>query len=189
MNAPVRVSQQICWLAMEISMNVALVPRETSRTRAEADRLTQCRAKLPISYAFPCRTNRMRSLAFAGAALLMFSINAVAADAPNLVGSWTRSTHTMSLLKGNSKLFTNAEDQAWKLKIDAQDSGAFSGVLSGPVGKPQPIAGAFQPDGRHFVFSTENESGSGEASNDELQYCWTSSRPIIAGCATFKRDR
>jgi hypothetical protein len=132
----------------------------------------------------------MRSLPFAGAAFLIFTANAVAADAPNLVGSWTRSSHTMSLLKGSSKpLFTHTEDQTWKMKIDAQDSGAFSGVLSGPVGKAQPIAGAFQPDGKHFVFSTENESGSGEASNDELQYCWTSSRPIIAGCATFKRDK
>ena len=132
----------------------------------------------------------MRSLPFAGAALLMLSVHAVAADAPNLIGSWTRSTHTMSLLKGNAKpLFTHAEDQTWKMKIESQDSGAFSGVLSGPVGKPQPIAGAFQPDGKHFVFATENESGSGEASGDELQYCWTSSRPIIAGCATFKRDK
>jgi hypothetical protein len=132
----------------------------------------------------------MRSLPVAGAALLMFSVHAVAADAPNLLGSWTRSAHTMSLLKGSSKpLFTHAEDQTWKMKIDAQDSGAFSGVLSGPVGKPQPIVGAFQPDSKHFVFSTENESGGGEANNDELQYCWTSSRPIIAGCATFKRDK
>lgn len=132
----------------------------------------------------------MRLLTLAGAALLMFSVHAVAANSPNLVGTWTRSTHTMSLLKDTSKpLFSHAEDQTWKMKIDAQDSGAFSGVLSGPVGKPQPIAGAFQPDGKHFVFSTESKSGSGEASNDELQYCWTSSHPIIAGCATFKRDK
>jgi hypothetical protein len=132
----------------------------------------------------------MRSLPFAGATLVLFSVHAFGADAPNLVGSWTRSTHTVSLLKDDAKpLFTHAEDQTWKMKIDAQDSGAFSGVLSGPVGKPQPIAGAFQPDGKHFVFSTENESGSGEAGNDELQYCWTSSHPVIAGCATFKRDK
>jgi type II secretory pathway pseudopilin PulG len=132
----------------------------------------------------------MRSLPFAGAALVLFSVHAFGADAPNLVGSWTRTTHTMSLLKDGAKpLFTHAEDQTWKMKIDSQDSSAFSGELSGPVGKPQPVAGAFQADGKHFVFSTENESGSGEASSDELQYCWTSSRPIIAGCATFKRDK
>ena len=134
----------------------------------------------------------MRSLPLAGAALVMFSVGAVGADAPNLVGSWTRTAHTMAVLKGSSKpLFTHAEDQVWKLKINSQDNGAFSGMLTGrPVGKPQALAGAFQADGKHFVFSTGSESGSGEASSDELQYCWTSPRPvIIAGCATFKRDK
>jgi hypothetical protein len=134
----------------------------------------------------------MRSLSIAGAALVMFSVSAFGADAPNVVGNWTRTAHTMALLKGSSKpLFTHAEDQVWKLKIDSQDSGAFSGMLTGrSVGKPQALAGAFQADGKHFVFSTGSESGSGEASSDELQYCWTSLRPvIIAGCATFKRDK
>jgi len=54
----------------------------------------------------------MRSLPLAGAALVMFPVGAVGADAPNLVGSWTRTTHTMAVLKGSSKpLFTHAEDQ------------------------------------------------------------------------------
>ena len=68
----------------------------------------------------------MRSLPFAGAAFLIFTVNAVAADAPNLVGSWTRSSHTMSLLKGSSKpLFTHTEDQTWKMKIDRRIAAHF----------------------------------------------------------------
>jgi hypothetical protein len=42
----------------------------------------------------------------------------------------------------------------------------------------------------HFVFSTDTDSGAGEASSDEMEYCWTASsqRFVGAGCATFKRS-
>jgi len=140
----------------------------------------------------------MRSVAIAGAVLIASSIligssvGAFAADAPSLVGTWTRTAVTMALVKGRTAkpLFIHGADkEVWKLKIDAQESGSFSGTVTGSIPKSQAIVGAFQSDGKRFVFTTENDSGSGEVTGDEMQYCWTNPRPVAAGCATFKKDK
>jgi hypothetical protein len=117
---------------------------------------------------------------------------ALGADAPNLVGSWTRTAVTMVLSKGGppaKPLFIHGGNEVWKIKIDAQESGSFSGTTTGYTSKSQTIVGAFQSDGKRFVFSTDTDSGSGEATADELQYCWTNPHPVAAGCATFKKDK
>jgi hypothetical protein len=134
----------------------------------------------------------MRPIIIASVLLVGSSMVAFGADAPNLVGSWTRTDVTMVLSKGKTSkpLFINgAADQLWKIKIEAQQKGSFSGTLTGSIPKSQTIVGAFQPDGKRFVFSTEHDSGSGEASAEEFQYCWTNPRPVAAGCATFKKDK
>jgi hypothetical protein len=116
---------------------------------------------------------------------------ALGADPPNLVGNWTRTAVTMAMSKpGQAKpLFIHDGKEVWKIKIDAQEAGSFSGTTSGYTSKSQPIVGAFQSDGKRFVFTTASDAGSGEATADELQYCWTNPRPMIAGCATFKKDK
>jgi hypothetical protein len=134
----------------------------------------------------------MRSFIIAGAVLVGSFIGASAADAPNVIGSWTRTDVTMVLSKGKSSkpLFINRDsDQVWKLNIEAQEKGAFSGTLTGSIPKSQTIVGAFQADGKQFVFSTAAESGSGEVNGDEMQYCWTNQRAVLAGCSIFKRDK
>lgn len=133
----------------------------------------------------------MRAFVLASAVLVGSSMCALAADAPNLVGNWTRTAVTMVLNKGGQAkpMFIHDGKEVWKIKIDAQESGSFSGTTTGYTSKSQPIVGAFQSDGKRFVFSTNSDSGSGEATSDELQYCWTNPHPIIAGCATFKKDK
>jgi hypothetical protein len=83
----------------------------------------------------------------------------------------------------------HGDAQDWTMKIDAQDGGSFSGTLTGPSGRPQAIVGTFQRDGKHFVFSTVDDMGSGTA--DELEYCWATSsqRFVRTGCATYKRAK
>ena len=134
----------------------------------------------------------MRSFVIASAVLVGSSMWALGADAPNLVGNWTRTTVTMVLSKGGrpaKPLFIHGGGEVWKIKIDAQESGSFSGTTTGYTSKSQTIVGAFQSDGKRFVFSTDTDSGSGEATSDELQYCWTNPHPVAAGCATFKKDK
>jgi hypothetical protein len=48
------------------------------------------------------------------------------------------------------------------MKTDKQDGNSFSGTLRGPARPPQIIIGTFQDDKR-FVFATNEDSGSGEA--------------------------
>ena len=76
------------------------------------------------------------------------------------------------------------------MKIEKQDGNSFSGVLQRPGSQPQPIIGTFEND-THFVFATSEDTGGGDATGDELHYCWTVSTPrlIGTGCATYKRNK
>jgi hypothetical protein len=138
----------------------------------------------------------MRAIAIAGAMLLGVSLGAYAADPPNLVGNWTRSASSAAQVEKSSvaqpkRSLVRGAGGDWKMKIDYQEGSSFLGTLTSPAGNPQSIVGTFQPDGKRFVFATDNDWGSGEASSDELQYCWTASNAAFvgAGCATFKHDK
>ena len=139
----------------------------------------------------------MRSFAIVGAVLVALSVGGAAADAPSLIGNWTRTAYSSAQVgestgypASSKPTLTHGTDQDWEIKIEAQDGNSFSGKLTGPTGNPQTIVGAFRQDGKHFVFSTNTDSGAGEASGDEMEYCWTASsqRFVGAGCATFKRS-
>ena len=76
----------------------------------------------------------MRSFVIASAVLVGSSMCALGADAPNLAGNWTRTAVTMVLSKGGrpaKPLFIHDGDEVWKIKIDAQESGSFSGTTTG----------------------------------------------------------
>jgi hypothetical protein len=139
----------------------------------------------------------MRSFAIAVAIALGLAVGAAAAEPPNLVGDWTRSILSSAQLGEHPSYppsaqprFSNGAAQDWKMKIDKQDGNSFSGTLQGPAGRLQTIIGTFQDDKR-FVFATNEDTGSGEATSDELHYCWAVSTPrfIGTGCATFKRNK
>jgi hypothetical protein len=138
----------------------------------------------------------MRSFAIAGAILLGFSAGAYADDPPNLFGNWTRSASSAAQVEKSSVAqpkpsLVRGAGGDWKMKIDKQDGSSFLGTLTSPAGRPQTFVGTFQPDGKRFVFATDNDWGSGEAGRNELQYCWTASSAAFvgAGCAAFKRDK
>ena len=139
----------------------------------------------------------MRSLTTAVAIILGLSVGAAAAEPPNLVGDWTRSVLSSAHLGEHpgyppsaQPRFTNGPAPDWKMKIAKQDGNSFSGTLRGPAGPPQTIIGTFQDDKR-FVFATNEDTGDGEATGDELHYCWavSTARFIGTGCATYKRSK
>jgi len=141
----------------------------------------------------------MRAFAIAGAILLGLSVGATAAEPPKLIGDWTRSVLSSAQVgehpgypPATEPRFSNGPAQDFKIKIDKQDGSSFSGTLQGPAGKPpQRILGTFQPDGKHFVFATDEDTGSGDATRDELHYCWATSSPrfLGTGCTTYKRNK
>ena len=141
----------------------------------------------------------MRSFAIVAAitVTLGLSVGAAAAEPPNLVGDWTRSALSSAQLGEHpgyppapQPRFSNGPAQDWKMKIDKQDGNSFSGTLKGPGGRPQTIIGTFEDDKR-FVFATNEDTGRGEATGDELHYCWAVSIPrfIGTGCATYKHNK
>ncbi|MBV8746205.1 MAG: hypothetical protein JO134_14300 [Xanthobacteraceae bacterium] len=139
----------------------------------------------------------MRSHAIAIATAVGLSIGAAAAEPPNLVGDWTRSVLSSGQLgehpgypPATQPRLSNGPAQDWKMKIDKQDGNSFSGTLKGPAGRPQTIIGTFEDDKR-FVFATNEDTGNGEVTGDELHYCWAVATPrfIGTGCATYKRNR
>jgi hypothetical protein len=62
--------------------------------------------------------------------------------------------------------------------------------MQGPRGLSDALIGTFQDDKR-FIFATKGDTGSGETTSDEMQYCWTTTSPRFmgTGCATFKRNK
>jgi len=74
--------------------------------------------------------------------------------------------------------------------VDCENWDLFA-VMQGRQGKPETIIGTFQDDGKHFVFASSGDTGSGEATSDEMKYCWATSSPRFmgTGCATFKRNK
>ena len=108
----------------------------------------------------------MRSFAIVGAVLVALSVGGAAADAPSLIGNWTRTAYSSAQVgestgypASSKPTLTHGTDQDWEIKIEAQDGNSFSGKLTGPTGKPQTIVGAFRQDGKRFVFSTDTDLG------------------------------
>jgi hypothetical protein len=112
----------------------------------------------------------MRAFAIAGSVFFSLCLSAAADDAASLVGTWTRTGFSAAQIgehPGYAPLtkpsLIHGNDPDWKMKIDAQEGGSFSGTLTGPNGRPQTILGTLQRDGKHFVFSTNDDMGSGMA--------------------------
>jgi hypothetical protein len=138
----------------------------------------------------------MQLLAISGALLVILSIDAVAADAPNIVGTWMPITYASARIGTHSQYgstskpsLNNSTDAAFKLKIDVQNGNSFSGSATGPKGKIEQMVGAFRQDGKRFVFSVANGSASGELNGDELEFCFNDNIPnyVAAACTTYKR--
>ena len=138
------------------------------------------------------------TVAVAGSLLAALPAAAGAADAPSLVGNWTRIAFSAAQVGEHAGFapvtkptLMHGDAPDWTMKIDAQDGGSFSGTITGPSGRPQAIVGTFQLDGRRFAFATVDDMGSGTVENDVLEYCWATSsqRYIGTGCATYQRTK
>ncbi len=128
--------------------------------------------------------------------LLLASSTAFAADMPNMVGTWKPvggNQATALFLPSHDlkakfqKPIVSSKELGWTFRIDSQDGPVFAGVALGPEGREKPIAGAFRPDGKHFVYATDNGSGDGEITGDTFNVCWTVSSEgfVAASCASY----
>ena len=107
------------------------------------------------------------------------STNAIAANVPNVIGTWMVSTKKHPASSGQS-----AELASLTVKVLRQDGESFSGTIIGLKGKSERIVGAFRRDGVTFIYSSEKTAGIGQVQGSEMQICRTD-----AGCAVLIRSK
>jgi hypothetical protein len=121
----------------------------------------------------------MVALVAAVALIALLSTKAIAADAPNVIGTWMISTRGHSATSDQSTQIASLV-----VKILRQDGDSFSGTIIGPKGKTERMVGAFRRDGMTFIYSSEKTAGIGQVQGNEMQICRTD-----AGCAVLIRAK
>ena len=129
---------------------------------------TSCRAQQPERRVGP---------GAAVAIVTILSTNAIAADVPNVIGTWAISNKGRSAA-GEGSVVQSAQIASLAVKVLRQDGQSFSGTVVGPKGKSERIVGSFRRDGMTFVYSSEKTAGTGKVQGNEMELCRTD-----AGCA------
>ena len=125
----------------------------------------------------------MRLLIASAALLTLVSIEASAADVPNVIGTWSianKRAPAAAAAEGNPAL--SGELASLSIKIIRQEGDSFSGTIVGPKRQTERITGSFRRDGRTFVYSSEKTAGVGKVRGNDMQICRTD-----AGCAMLTR--
>jgi hypothetical protein len=123
----------------------------------------------------------MRSFVSCVALCALVSVQAMAAEMPDLVGTW-KISHRLHPATSESQ--QSAELASLTITISRQTSDSFSGTVVGPKRKPEQIIGSFRRDGRTFVYSSAKTAGVGQVQGDEMQICRTDT-----GCAVLTRTK
>ena len=124
----------------------------------------------------------MRSFVSCVALCALVSAPAMAADVPDVVGTWKISNRRHAATSDNRE--QSVELASLTITISRQTSDSFSGTVVGPKHKPEQIVGSFRRDGKTFVYSSAKTAGVGQVVGDEMQICRTD-----AGCALLVRSK
>ncbi len=124
----------------------------------------------------------MRLLASSVALCALVSAQAMAADVPDVVGTWKISHRRQPQITESRE--QSAELASLTVTISRQTSDSFSGTVVGPRRKPEQIIGSFRRDGKTFVYSSAKTAGVGQVVGDEMQICRTDT-----GCAVLVRSK
>ncbi len=123
----------------------------------------------------------MRLLACVVVVFATLSIQVIAAEVPNVIGTWMIVSKKLSTDGSSRELL--ADRTSLSIKIVRQDGATFSGTIVGPKRKTERIVGSFRRDGT-FVYSSDQTAGVGQVQGNEMQICRTD-----AGCALLTRTK
>jgi hypothetical protein len=124
----------------------------------------------------------MRSFVVGVGLCTFVGAQAMAADAPDVIGTW-KISHRRHPATSESQQ-QSAELASLTITISRQASDSFSGTVVGPKRKSEQIIGSFRRDGKTFVYSSAKTAGVGQVQGDEMQICRTDT-----GCAVLTRSR
>jgi len=134
----------------------------------------------------------MRLTSMAGAAgmaaiVALGAAPAVAADVPNLVGTWKAVDGEGVVVRYGAASEHNPEEkaptivsstgQSWTIVVETQEGRAFHGHAVSPNGKKDIFVGVIHRDGEHLVLSGTDGEMEGEFDDGKLDLCWTDDLP------------
>jgi hypothetical protein len=132
-------------------------------------------------------------LAAFGVGLIAASV-AMAADPPDLVGTWkaTGEAHASVRLGDGNEHHPEYDDpsfgapeHAWAIVINEQKGRAFHGVAQSPKGIEEEIVGVVSFDAEHLLIAGDEAGLFGEVLGDKIEFCYQDHEDDRAGVACF----
>ena len=129
-----------------------------------------------------------------GLSLAVMVGSSLAADTPNIVGTWeaTSGYWSQTGTDSNPALAELSQKSVQQnIIIQVQQGNAFHGTTIRYSGESRNLAGVIGPDGRSLFFSIDYGAGTGLLSEDgnQMRYCGTTIQVTrnFAFCTIFKR--
>ena len=138
----------------------------------------------------------MKCFAVGILACLALGGTAVAADVPNMVGTWKPTGESAGARMGYSHAgWAAALEPVFNptprpfVVIEKQNGRGLSGYEVLPDGRKDPFVAVFKRDGKQIIVSTELGAATADVAGDEIEWCWQDNLPTVsvAVCDVMKK--
>jgi hypothetical protein len=135
----------------------------------------------------------IRAIASFGAGILVSGV-ALAADPPDLVGTWKAvpGTYASVRLGDNNDYHPEYKtpnfgvpDEAWSLIIESQNGRAFVGRAESPAGKGEPVVGVVSFDGTRLIMAAEEAGLFGTVDGNQIEICFQDQEDDRSGVSCY----
>ena len=135
----------------------------------------------------------IRSIAALGAGMLV-SGAALAADPPDLVGTWKAVPGTYASVRlGDDNDYHpqyktpsfGAPEEAWSLVIETQNGRAFVGRAESPKGKGEPVVGVVSFDGTRLIMAADEAGLFGTIDGNQIEICYQDQEDDRSGVSCY----
>jgi hypothetical protein len=130
--------------------------------------------------------------------LSLVSTGAVAADVPDMVGTWKPTGESAGARIGAARAGWAASSRPTfnptprpSIIFEKQEGRGVSGYELLPDGSKDPFVGVFRRDGKQLLASTNVGIAMAEVSGNEMEWCWLDHLPLVAVavCDVMKKER
>jgi hypothetical protein len=123
---------------------------------------------------------------------------ALAADPPDLVGTWKSVPGTFASVRygdGNphhpdyDKPSYGAEGEVWSIVVEEQQGRAFAGKAMSPKGGAEQIVGVVSFDGQRLTIAASEGGLLGTISGNQIEFCYQDQEDGRAGVACYVAEK
>lgn len=134
----------------------------------------------------------------AAAAVMLVSGAALAADPPDLVGTWKSVPGTYASARVGDANDHHPEhrnpvfgspDQVWSIVIDEQQGRAFHGKAVSPRGSEESVVGVISFDGQRLTMAGNEAGLFGTILGDQIEFCYQDHDDDLAGVACYVAEK